>query len=551
MESLSLAECYIGLIEAFGAPRPTSFGLGELLAALQAAIAEFGGGQGPTVKSVLNFGGDPNAWLTNVESTEAFNLAVAALPTITVSNDGHVHTVPYGTITGGGYFIINREVQLNAWGPWVQLDGLGFTFLDDHNSVACGYAIDLTNPFGFPGDTPVVLPQAGPQLQYWTGGLHNGVILDGTNCTGGGNGGIIGGSGENCRIEAQVQNYTGGTGIWVNSFGAAWAESLHVDAQMTNNFNAIVFGGYDNLNRGSNSSGQGRYWIRNMAYPGQNGVVVQNGAWVYNSDVRLTGAMFEGIVTRSFSDGVLVAGSLTLTSATADFAVDDTGRPVSGGTIPPGAVIATVVSSTQVTLSTNHAPTASATGVSVVIGYPERSVTDGVTTMSSNQISSATADFTTADLGVVISGTGIAPGSIITQINSSTTVTLNYEATASGTGITFNIGTGKGVSLTVQGPNAIVQWCHLDFRLELDALSLAGGNKTPQTIHLDTANDCFIGNCDGALMFKSFGQTWTQTQPTVANGLNSYFSFAGWTQGDTSLSSGGTAALLIGPPQGS
>lgn len=71
---------------------------------------------------------------------------------------------------------------------------------------------------------------------------------------------------------------------------------------------------------------------------------------------------------RSVSDGITTASSLTIGSATADFTDVDIGRPVSGGTVPSGAVIASVTSSTVAVLNTGHAPTASATGVALTFG---------------------------------------------------------------------------------------------------------------------------------------------------------------------------------------
>lgn len=75
-----------------------------------------------------------------------------------------------------------------------------------------------------------------------------------------------------------------------------------------------------------------------------------------------------------------------------------------------------------------------------------RSVTDGVTTNASAAITSATASWTTADVGRPISGTGITAGTTILSVQSTTAATLSANATASGTGVTFNIGTATAAA---------------------------------------------------------------------------------------------------------
>lgn len=71
---------------------------------------------------------------------------------------------------------------------------------------------------------------------------------------------------------------------------------------------------------------------------------------------------------RSVTDGVLSSGSLIIGSATADFTAADVGRSAAGGTIPAGAQIASVLSTTQAQLNAGHAPTAPATGVDLTFG---------------------------------------------------------------------------------------------------------------------------------------------------------------------------------------
>jgi hypothetical protein len=64
-----------------------------------------------------------------------------------------------------------------------------------------------------------------------------------------------------------------------------------------------------------------------------------------------------------------------------------------------------------------------------------RTVTDAVTTSGSVTLTSATANFTAADVGKTISGPGIATGATITAVTNSTTISLSAVASATGTGV--------------------------------------------------------------------------------------------------------------------
>ena len=68
-----------------------------------------------------------------------------------------------------------------------------------------------------------------------------------------------------------------------------------------------------------------------------------------------------------------------------------------------------------------------------------RSVTDGVTTTASTAITSATANFTESDEGGTITGPGIPPGTVITEMTSATAATISNPATATATAVHFTI----------------------------------------------------------------------------------------------------------------
>jgi len=68
-----------------------------------------------------------------------------------------------------------------------------------------------------------------------------------------------------------------------------------------------------------------------------------------------------------------------------------------------------------------------------------RTVTDGVTVNGSPTLTSATAAFTTADVGNPITGTNIPASTTISAYSSATSVTLSKNATASGSPVTFKV----------------------------------------------------------------------------------------------------------------
>lgn len=68
-----------------------------------------------------------------------------------------------------------------------------------------------------------------------------------------------------------------------------------------------------------------------------------------------------------------------------------------------------------------------------------RAPTDGVTTLGSTTVTSATAAFTRADVGKTISGTGIPASTKIVSVTSATAVVISNAATATGSGITITI----------------------------------------------------------------------------------------------------------------
>jgi hypothetical protein len=79
---------------------------------------------------------------------------------------------------------------------------------------------------------------------------------------------------------------------------------------------------------------------------------------------------------------------------------------------------------------------------------PGQTFTDGVTTNASPTVTSATATFTSADIGRTITGTGIPGGTTIIAVGSGVSITMSANATATATGVTIVIGR----------PGAYIRW---------------------------------------------------------------------------------------------
>jgi hypothetical protein len=154
-------------------------------------------------------------------------------------------------------------------------------------------------------------------------------------------------------------------------------------------------------------------------------------------------------MTRTVTDGVTTNGSPTLTSTTAAFTTADVGKPITGTNIPVSTTISGYTNPTTVTLSKNA--TASASPVTFKIyGDGNRTVMDAVTTASSTTLTSATAYFTSADVGKPVVGTSLVAGTKIASVTNSTTAVLSAAATVTVPNMTMTIG-GTVVVYTLSG----------------------------------------------------------------------------------------------------
>lgn len=153
--------------------------------------------------------------------------------------------------------------------------------------------------------------------------------------------------------------------------------------------------------------------------------------------------------TRTLTDGITTNNSPTLTSATAAFTSGDVGNPITGTNIPAATKILSRTSATTVTLSKNATGNA-ANVVFKIYGDGNRTVTDATTTSGSQTLTSATAYFTSADIGKPVVGSAIPAGTTIQSVTNTTTAVMSAHATQTIPSQYVTIG-GTVVVYTVSG----------------------------------------------------------------------------------------------------
>ncbi len=130
---------------------------------------------------------------------------------------------------------------------------------------------------------------------------------------------------------------------------------------------------------------------------------------VGTSTVVLADAAQTAVTSRSVTDGVTIAGSRILESATAQFSFGDAWMPVTGLGLAPNTTI------------------------------QARQVIDCVTNGTST-ITSATANFTSADVGQPVGGTNIPTGTHVRSVTNGTTIVLDQPASGSGINGVLTVG---------------------------------------------------------------------------------------------------------------
>ncbi|MEO7573943.1 MAG: hypothetical protein ABIX10_16060 [Acidimicrobiales bacterium] len=153
----------------------------------------------------------------------------------------------------------------------------------------------------------------------------------------------------------------------------------------------------------------------------------------------------------------IASGATTFTAANCASATAYVNRPITAvGVIgiPPRTFVKSISGACLVTLSN---PTTAAIVASTsfkIDNANARSRADVATTTASTTITSATANFTAADVGLSVSGTEVPSGTTIAAFVNVTTVTLSAAATATSAAATISFGSSLLTSTTRQANDA-------------------------------------------------------------------------------------------------
>lgn len=147
---------------------------------------------------------------------------------------------------------------------------------------------------------------------------------------------------------------------------------------------------------------------------------------VANLSAVAKGIAYQGLNNLSTTGTTNSTVNITAIPSTTGLVV---GMPVAGSGIPAGATIATIVSGTAITISI--AASTSLAGTPLIFGGGGI-VTTG-TTATSTSIT-AIPSTTGLAIGMAVSGSGVPAGATITQVNSSTSITISIATTSSLTG---------------------------------------------------------------------------------------------------------------------
>lgn len=162
---------------------------------------------------------------------------------------------------------------------------------------------------------------------------------------------------------------------------------------------------------------------------------------------------------------------------------------------------------------------------------PGRTVTGCATTSTSKTVTATSGAFTTADVGRSVTGSGIPSTTVVTAINSSTSVKLSKAATATATGVSLTFGdlttqqryvtvcglttTGTALSTTVNAEMV----SYLDAKREVNFV-VASVKPTYTEIDVTVTCDAVIGGTTSAI------------QTAVAAALTAFLDKATWGGGN-------------------
>jgi hypothetical protein len=165
----------------------------------------------------------------------------------------------------------------------------------------------------------------------------------------------------------------------------------------------------------------------------------------------------------------------TPTSAELPSATIQVGHPAPFAPVIPSTWTGCKVLDWDLACSQNKVATLGLNVVAQNATFGSRVVTDGATTSGSYAFTSATGAFTAADVGKVVTATGVPTGATILAVSSTSAVTLSATATATGSGLSTTIGLGLATATYLAGQSKPLKSNHMSVTIAgvpVDAVDL-------------------------------------------------------------------------------
>ena len=241
----------------------------------------------------------------------------------------------------------------------------------------------------------------------------------------------------------------GGTNPHFAVHGLVYMPDASIELFATNTSQAALLGGvvaWDLLLQASAVGGGLLVQVAGDRPRSRSAVIIEGTVPVSSTKTVKSRAVVDVQVSRTVTDGV-TDGSNLVTSATAQFSEADVGLTITGTGIPPGSTITSFVSTSAVEISST---VASGTGRTLNIDPPlVRTVTVGLTA-ASKEVTSATSEFSGADVRGTITGPGIPPGTTIDTLVNAGKVLISNNATSGGATVNLTITRRKIVRVAVR-----------------------------------------------------------------------------------------------------
>lgn len=215
---------------------------------------------------------------------------------------------------------------------------------------------------------------------------------------------------------------------------------------------------------------------------------------------------------RMMNDNSMTNGSTTITCPSANFHVLDIGKMVTGVNIPANTTI--VSFSDYQTAVISNAATGNGAGQKLIIN-DGRVVADMASTNASPIITSATAKFTSSDVGAKAVGANIPAGTYIASVQTPTQATLSANASGTGSALFLFVQTLEGaravtdmVSSAATGTitSATAAFTQADVGRQVIGVSIAGNTTITAVASATSAtisSNIATTNTGGALMIGS------------------------------------------------